>query len=193
VLVAEAQSGAIDFDRCRFAILDEYLGIGGDDRRSLEGWLRRELLGPLGIGPDRVIAFDALADASVEAERVERAIAAAGGIDLAILGLGPNGHLGFNEPGSRFDSRTRAIDLTPESIRSNAAYWGSEEAVPRAGFTLGLGTLHAARRLVLLVSGERKHDILARTLAGPVGPQLPATLLRLHPSATIVADRAALG
>jgi len=192
VLVAEARSGTLDFGRCRFATLDEYRGIVPGDRRSLQGWLRRELLGPLGIGEERFIAFDALADATMEAERVERAIAAAGGIDLAVLGLGPNGHLGFNEPGSLFDSRTRGIRLTPESIRSNAAYWGSEEAVPRDGLTLGLGTLHAARRLVLLVSGERKREILARTLDGSVGPELPATLLRRHPCATVIADRAAL-
>ena len=121
-----------------------------------------------------------------------RPIAAWGGIDLAVVGLGPNGHLAFNEPGSAFDSRARRITLTPESIRSNAAYWGSEADVPRAGFTLGLGTLRDARQLVLIASGARKRDILARTLHGPIGEDVPATLLRVHPHATVIADRAAL-
>lgn len=192
-LVAAAREGAVDFGRCRFAILDEYAGIAPGDRRSLEGWLRRELLDAIGIDDAQVIAFDLSADPPIAAARVEAALAAAGGIDLAILGLGPNGHLGFNEPGSPFDSRARLIALTPESIRSNAAYWGSESDVPREGLTLGLGTLQSARRLVLIVSGARKRDILAATLEGPVGPHLPATLLRRHPDATVIADRAALG
>jgi glucosamine-6-phosphate deaminase len=192
-LVAAAPAGTVDFGNCRFAILDEYAGIAPNDRRSLEGWLRRELLDAIGIDERRTIAFDPSADPATAAAAVEAAIAAAGGIDLAILGLGPNGHLGFNEPGSPFDSPTRLIALTPESIRSNAAYWGSEADVPRAGLTLGLGTLQAARRLVLIVSGARKRDILAATLEGPVGTALPATLLRLHPDATVIADRAALG
>ena len=192
-LVAAAAGGTIDFGHCRFAILDEYAGIAPGDRRSLEGWLRRELLDALGIEAGRIIAFDHAADPAAAAARVEAAITAAGGIDLAILGLGPNGHLGFNEPGSAFDSRTRLDALTPESIRSNAAYWGSEDAVPRMGLTLGLGTLDDARRLALLVAGARKRDILAATLDGPVGPAVPATLLRRHGDATVIADRAALG
>lgn len=192
-LVAAAQTGTIDFGHCRFAVLDEYAGIAPGDRRSLEGWLRQELLDAIGIDDRRRIGFDPSADPATAASRVEAAIDAAGGIDLAILGLGPNGHLGFNEPGSPFDSRARLVALTPESIRSNAAYWGSEADVPRAGLTLGLGTLQAARRLVLLVSGARKRDILAATLEGPIGTQLPATLLRRHPDATVIADRAALG
>jgi glucosamine-6-phosphate deaminase len=192
-LVAAARTGAIDFGHCRFAILDEYAGIAPNDRRSLVGWLRRELLEAIGVDDRRIIAFDLSADPARAATRVEAAIAAAGGVDLAILGLGPNGHLGFNEPGSPFDSATRLIALTPESITSNAAYWGAEADVPREGLTLGLGTLNAARRLVLIVSGARKREILAATLEGPVGPQLPATLLRRHPDATVIADRAALG
>lgn len=193
MLVAAARTGAMDFSRCRFAVLDEYAGIAPGDRRSLEGWLRRELLDAIGIDERRTIAFDLSADPATAAGGVEGAIAAAGGIDLAVLGLGPNGHLGFNEPGSPFDSRARLITLTPESIRSNAAYWGSEADVPREGLTLGLGTLQSARRLVLIVSGARKRDILAATLEGPVGPHLPATLLRRHSDATVIADRAALG
>jgi glucosamine-6-phosphate deaminase len=191
-LAAGAATGAADFTRARFVTLDEYAGIGPADRRRLLLWLERELLDRIGADDDRIVAFDPTAEPLGESARVEAAIAAWGGIDLAVVGLGPNGHLAFNEPGSAFDSPTRRITLTPASIRSNAAYWGTEADVPREGFTLGLGTLRAARRLVLIASGTGKRDILARTLHGPIGEEVPATLLRVHPDATVIADRAAL-
>ncbi|MCB1500299.1 MAG: glucosamine-6-phosphate deaminase [Bauldia sp.] len=192
-LVAAAEAGDLDASCVRFVTLDDYRGIAADDPRRLLLWLRRALLDPLGVGEDRIVAFDPEGDPEAEPARIEAAIAEGGGIDLAIVGLGPNGHLGFNEPCSRFDSRARRIALTPESIRSNAAYWGSEDVVPREGFTLGLGTLMEARRLVLIASGARKRGILAAALDGPTGEAVPATLLRLHPEATVIADRAALG
>lgn len=187
-----AASGVVA-GRLRFATLDEYSGIACDDRRRLLSWLRRELFDPLGVGDDRIIGFRPDAEPAAEAARVEAEIADLGGIDLAIVGLGPNGHLGFNEPGSAFDSRSRQVNLTPETIRSNAAYWGSEAEVPRKGLTLGLGTLAEAHRLAMVVSGPAKIDILARTLEGPVGPAVPATLLRRHPDAIVLADRDAVG
>ncbi|MFL5258968.1 MAG: 6-phosphogluconolactonase [Hyphomicrobiales bacterium] len=183
--------GALDCGRMRVATLDEYAGLARDDRRRLTLWLERELLNPLEIGDDRVIAFDpAASDAEAECARVEREIA--DGIDLAIVGLGPNGHVGFNEPGSPFDSRARLVALAPESIRSNAAYWGSEAQVPPTALTLGLGTISQSRRLVLMASGRHKADVLAQVISGPIGPELPGTMLRLHSDATIVADREAL-
>ena len=191
-LVGAARSGKADFTSARFVTLDEYAGIGRDDRRRLLLWLRRELFDPIGIADEAVIALDPMAEPTAEAARVEAAITAAGGIDLAVVGLGPNGHIAFNEPGSRFDSRTRSIALTPESIRSNAAYWGSEDEVPRAGLTLGLGTLRESRRLVLIASGAAKAGILADVLDGDVSPRVPATMLRLHPDSLVIADRAAL-
>ncbi len=191
-LTGAVAAGTADFGRARFVTLDEYAGIGPADRRRLLLWLKRELLDGVGVADDRVVAFDPAAEPLAEAARVEAAVAAWGGIDLAVAGLGPNGHLAFNEPGSAFDSRARRITLTPESIRSNAAYWGTEADVPREGFTLGLGTLRDARQLVLIASGARKLDILSRTLEGPIGEAVPATLLRVHPHATVIADRAAL-
>lgn len=192
-LVAAHQRGDADFSLCRIAMLDEYVGIAPDDRRRLYLWIRRELLDPLALPARSVIAFDPMADPDLESRRVEAAIAALGGIDLAVLGLGPNGHLGMNEPGSPFGSRTRLVALAPESIRSNAAYWGSEAQVPRQGLTLGLGTLVSARSVLLLVSGAGKAAILERTRNGPVSAAIPATALRLHPACTVVADRPALG
>jgi glucosamine-6-phosphate deaminase len=192
-LVDAHRRGEANFSRLRFVILDEYTGIDPDDRRSLYQWLRQALLDQLGTSTSRVAAFDPSAvDLDVEAARIETVISDWGGIDLAIVGLGPNGHIGFNEPGSVPDSRARQIVLTQESIVSNARYWGSKADVPRFAFTLGIGTLIEARAIILMASGEAKAGILAKALEGPVGPDVPASLLRSHPDFTVLADRAAL-
>jgi glucosamine-6-phosphate deaminase len=180
------------FRNARFVTLDEYSGIDVDDRRRLLSWLHRELLGPAGIGSHQLIAFDPTADHEVECARIEDAITSWGGLDLAVLGLGPNGHLGFNEPGSSFESRTRKVALTQGSIESNAPYWGSQADVPRYGLTLGLATLREARCILLLASGAGKAEIVARLMNEPIGAALPATILRLCPHSIFLADRAAL-
>jgi len=178
--------------KARFVQLDEYLGIAADDRRLLSGWLDRAFLGPLGIGRERVVAFDACAESpDREAARVERSVRESG-IDLAILGLGPNGHLGFNEPGSAFDSITRWVSLSPGSIASNAVYWGGTSEVPARAFTLGLGTLATARATILLVSGAHKAGILRRVIEEEPSSAVPATCLRAFRNCTLIADRAAL-
>lgn len=191
-LIARGRAKRIDVSQVRFVVLDEYAGLEQGDRRSLTTWLKRELLVPLGIGDDRLLQFDPVGHARQECDRMEAAIAAWGGLDLALVGLGPNGHLGMNEPGTPFGEPCAHVELTPETIRSNAVYWGSETDVPRTGFTLGLGTLSKAQKFVLLVSGARKADILARVLASPATPELPATVIHRHSTATVIADSAAL-
>jgi glucosamine-6-phosphate deaminase len=121
----------------------------------------------------------------------ERAVEAAGGIDLAVLGLGPNGHLGFNEPPSDPRSPTRIVDLTEESVESNARYWGGRERVPRQALTAGMSVMLAARHILLVASGERKADILQRALQGPVTAAVPASYLQQAPHVTVIADHAA--
>jgi glucosamine-6-phosphate deaminase len=178
--------------RARPIQLDEYYGIAHDDWRSLAGWLYRDLLAPLGMRPEAMVRFDSSAeDGDREAARVESAVGSMG-IDIAILGLGPNGHIGMNEPGSDFASKTRLVTLTPETIHSNASYWGGEDKVPHLGLTLGLGTLARARHTMLLVSGARKAKMLAAVFDGPISPRIPATYLRTIPGTTVIADRAAL-
>lgn len=191
-LVAASKSDPGLFRRAYFVTLDEYAGIAHDDRRRLLNWLRREFLEPAGIHDRQLIAFDPLADPAAECPRIEKAIEARGGLDLAVLGLGPNGHLGFNEPGSSFASRTRMVPLAAESIISNAAYWGKEEDVPKHALTLGLGTLKQARLIILMVSGMGKADVLASLLSGPISECMPASLLRLCSTCNVIADRASL-
>lgn len=191
-LVAASKMDAGLFKRAYFVTLDEYAGIAHEDRRRLLNWLRREFLEPAGIHDRQLIAFDPLAIPATESVRIEKAIEALGGLDLAVLGLGPNGHLGFNEPGSSFASRTRMVPLAAESIASNAAYWGNEDDVPSNALTLGLGTLREAQSIILMVSGAGKADVLARLLCGPISESMPATLLRLCSASVVMADRASL-
>jgi glucosamine-6-phosphate deaminase len=191
-LVAASRTNPDLFRDAHFVTLDEYADIALDDRRRLLSWLRREFLQPAGIPDHKVVSFDPLADHRADCERIEAAIAALGGLDLAVLGLGPNGHLAFNEPGSSFDSRTHRVALAPESLLSNASYWGSPADVPAHGLTLGLGTIKQARQILLLVSGEGKADIVSRLLRQPVSETIPASLLLLCDHSIMIADDASL-
>jgi glucosamine-6-phosphate deaminase len=184
--------GLIDTSWLRVFQLDAYLGLTPDDRRSLFGWTRRSFIEPLGISEENVVRLAGDASDPWEACRAyDRAARQAGGFDISILGLGPNGHLGFNEPPSPPDASTRVVDLTPESIVSSARYWGNEEQVPRQALTCGMDLLLAARQTLLLVSGAHKHQILHRAVEGPLTPDVPASYLQSASNVTVLADRAA--
>jgi glucosamine-6-phosphate deaminase len=184
-------------DRLRVFQLDEYLDIGPDDPRSLYAWMARSFLDPLDIAEHNVVRFAPDGDAGGGAERTcsrySASLAQAGGYGLAILGLGPNGHLGFNEPPSDATSTTRAVTLTRESLVSNGRYWGSGTAVPERALTAGMDVLLAAHQILLLVSGAHKRQILAATMRGPVTDAVPASHLQGRPNVIVVADREAVG
>ncbi len=184
--------GELDALRVRAIQLDEYLDLPPGDARSLAGWMERSFTEPLGISRERAIRLEVAGDAEAGCRAFDAAVDAAGGIDLAVLGLGPNGHLGFNEPPSDVDAGTRVVALTPESIVSNASYWGEGNVPPRAA-TAGMRLIMQARRVLLIVTGERKRAILQRTLAEPPTPLVPASLLRLREGVTVICDRDAMG
>lgn len=191
-LAERRRRGEIDTTRMRAVQLDEYTGIGADDERAFFRWLERDVIGPLAIGADRVIGLRAdAADLEAECARYERAVRDAGGVDLAILGLGGNGHLGFNEPPSPADSPTRVVELTEESVAANARYWGDRSRVPRRAVTAGMRVILGARETILVATGEHKRAILHAALEGPIGPDVPASLLRTIPRVRVYADRAA--
>ena len=180
----------LDVSRIRVFQLDDYAGIAHDDRRSLFAWLVRGFVEPLGVEPEQVTRFDGAAtDLEVSCRRYEADVADAGGFDLAILGLGPNGHLGFNEPPSDRRAPTRPVELSTESVASNANYWGGEDQVPRRAVTAGMDLLLAARRIVLIVSGAHKRSILAQALDGPIEPSVPASYLQEHHDVVVLTDR----
>jgi len=184
--------GLLDTSRLRVFQLDAYLGLAPDDRRALFSWTRRSFIEPLGIAAANVVRLAGDAPDPWEACRAYDAAAReAGGFDISILGLGPNGHIGFNEPPSAPDASTRVVDLTPESIASNARYWGGEDQVPHQALTCGMDLLLAARRTLLLVSGAHKHQILRRVMEGPQTPDVPASYLQSASNVTVLADQAA--
>ena len=187
-------SGAFDSRKLRVFQLDAYLGLTADDPRSLNGWTQRVFLTPLNIDARHVVTLPGdSADPEATYRAYDKAVAEAGGFDLAILGLGPNGHLGFNEPPALATDATRVVNLTEKSIVSNAAYWGGRDQVPRQALTAGMHVLLAAKKKLLLVSGAHKHDILQKMLEGPITPEVPASYLRTSSNVTVLVDRAARG
>jgi glucosamine-6-phosphate deaminase len=191
--LAERRSrGLINTSQLRVFELDAYLGLLPNDRRSLFGWARRSFIEPLGIAETNIYRLGSDVSTAAEACRLyEAAVHEIGGFDISILGLGPNGHLGFNEPPSSSDAPTRIVDLTPESIQSNARYWGGEDQVPRQALTCGMDLLLRARQTLLVASGAHKHQILHRMIEGPQTPDVPASYLQSASNVTVLADRAA--
>ncbi len=191
-LAARYAAGGLDMSRLRVFQLDEYLGVPPGDPRSLYDWMVRSFVEPLGIPAENVVRLPWNAqDADAACRAYEQAVAAAGGFDLSILGLGPNGHLGFNEPPVDPQAPTRVVDLTPASLASNARYWGEGATVPHQAVTAGMDLLLVARQTLLVVSGAHKRDILHRTVAEPPTPEVPASYLQRAAQVTVLTDRAA--
>ena len=195
VLVARVARGEIDFSDVDIFCLDEYVGVNLDEPGSLTRWLWDALLHRIDVKPDQVHSLPSTADdLAAAAVAYEEAIAARGGLDLAVLGLGPNGHIGYNEPGSSADSRTRVITLTPESLSQASDYWDGSVPIPGKAMTMGVGTLLEANRIVLLVIGDAKAEMLRRTLEEPMSADVPASWLRLAGSRLeVIADEEAAG
>ncbi len=182
-------SGRALLEQAEVVLLDEYVGVAPTDPASFRHQLLATLAGPAGIPPARVHSLDGLAsDPEAECRRFEELIVGLGGVDVQLLGLGRNGHIAFNEPGSAFDSRTRMVELTASTRAANAAAFGQTGAVPPRALTQGLGTILAARTAILLATGSTKAPALAAMVEGPISVAVPATALRLHPDATVVCD-----
>ncbi|QMW24432.1 6-phosphogluconolactonase [Sandaracinobacteroides saxicola] len=193
-LAAMQRRGEVNCRRLHVFQLDAYLDVADDDPRSLYGWMKRSFLDPLEIPDERVFRMDrGNADPQRNCDAHAALVRARGGYDIAVLGLGPNGHLAFNEPPSMRDAPTRVVPLSEESIVSNARYWGGRDRVPPLSVTAGMDLLLAAKTLMLLVSGEGKREILRRTMAGPVTPMVPSSYIRETARSLVLADKAALG
>jgi glucosamine-6-phosphate deaminase len=191
-LAARVGSGAVDASGARVAQLDEYVGLPAEHPESYRSVLRREVLEPLGLGMDAFMGPDGTAaDVQTACEAYDKALAAAGGVDLQLLGIGTDGHIGFNEPCSSLASRTRIKTLTRQTRQDNARFFDSPEEVPHHVITQGIGTILEARHLVLLATGEAKAEAVALAVEGPLAAVVPASALQLHPHATVVVDEAA--
>jgi glucosamine-6-phosphate deaminase len=192
-LLAQQVREGLDTSGLRIFQLDEYVGVSGSDPRSLYGWMYRTFLEPLHILPWRVTRLRGdVPDLQRSCDEYEAAVKAAGGIGLAILGLGLDGHLGYNEPPSLPDAPTRVVTLRPESKSAAATYWPPGAVTPDQGITAGMDIILRAQAILLLVTGAAKRSILREVLDGPIGPDVPASYLREVNGATVVADREAI-
>lgn len=192
-LVRRHREDGLSFATTHAFMLDEYVGLPDGHPEMYRTVIHRDFVARVDLDPARFHALDGLAaDLDVESERFEAEIAAAGGIDLQILGIGTDGHIAFNEPGSPFHSRTRVERLTEQTRRDNARFFGGDiDAVPRKCLTQGLGTIMSARRVVLIARGEAKAHAVRQLVEGPVSTQWPASVLQRHPNVTVLVDEAA--
>ncbi len=182
----------LDVSRVRGFALDEYVGLDPAHPESYRSVIAREVVEPLGLDPARIRVPDgALEGIAHHGEEYEAAIAEVGGVDLQILGIGTDGHIGFNEPGSSFASRTRVKTLTQQTREDNARFFDSIDDVPMHCITQGLGTILEARHLVLLAFGAGKAEAVAGAVEGPVTASLPGSAIQLHAHVTVVIDEAA--
>lgn len=179
-------------DHATVVLLDEYVGLGPADPRSFRYEVQRAFTDPMNLDSSRLLTLDGMtSDAASTCLEFEQTIRALGGIDLQLLGLGRNGHIGFNEPGSSHSSRTRLVDLAPTTRAANAQTFGSPEAVPRQALTQGIGTILEARQIMLLATGSHKATAVAASFAGPITTAVPASALQTHGDVTVLLDEAA--
>lgn len=190
--IEQYRSGQISFKNVVSFNLDEYCGVPPEDPQSYHYFMQENLFKHIDILPQNThIPRTDCADLPASAESYELAIAQAGGIDLQILGIGSEGHIGFNELGSSLSSATRVKTLTSKTRNDNARFFASMEQVPKMAITMGLGTIMNARAILLLATGNHKADTIRDTVEGPVTAMVPASILQFHPNATLVIDRAA--
>ena len=189
------ERGGVNFGSATTFNLDEFDGIAANHPGSFRRFMEEHLFGRINIDPQRVHFLDGVApDLDAECARYEQAIAAAGGIDLQIVGLGANGHIGFNEPGDELVARTHRVALHEVTRRENAALFGGDPAtVPREALSMGMGTILRAACIVLIATGERKARCVERMVRGPLTTRLPASFLQTHRHVEVYLDRGAAG
>lgn len=192
-LIKKYNNGDLDFSAVKSANLDEYKGLTKDHDQSYYYFMNDNLFKHVNIDPANTNIPNGMEpDADAECARYEKVIAELGGVDLQLLGLGHNGHIGFNEPADSFDKITHCVDLTESTLEANKRFFASIDDVPKQAYTMGIGTIMKAKKVLLIVSGADKADILAKSLFGPVTPEVPASILQFHNDVIVVADEAAL-
>lgn len=191
-LIEWYQKGLVDFSKVTSVNLDEYKGLSPDNDQSYRYFMNTNLFNHVNIDKEKTYVPNGLEPDSQKAcDQYNAIIERAGGIDLQLLGLGHNGHIGFNEPADHFPAVTHCVDLTESTIEANKRFFASEADVPRQAYTMGIQNIMSARRILVIVSGADKAGILKKVVNGPITPQVPASVLQLHGDVTIVADEAA--
>ena len=192
-LIEWYNKGDLDFSHVTSINLDEYKGLSPENDQSYRYFMDTNLFNHVNIDKAHTFVPNGL---EVNSEKActdyNHTIATSGGIDLQLLGLGHNGHIGFNEPGAAFERETHCVDLTESTIEANKRFFSSEEEVPRQAYTMGIKYIMQAKKILVIVSGADKAQILEKVLHGPITPEVPASILQLHNDVTIVADESAL-
>ena len=186
------REGTLNFENVKSFNLDEYLGVGSSNDQSYSYFMMENLFNKINIDKANVKLLDGLTESPEnECKLFEELIKLAGGIDIQLLGIGINGHIGFNEPDSQFSMATHLVRLAETTLNANSRFFKSVEEVPQFALTMGIGTIMKARKILVLASGEEKADIIRELVFGDIKPQTPASVLRFHSSVTIITDRAA--
>lgn len=192
-LIQWCREGDLSFKEVRSVNLDEYYGLAPDHDQSYRYFMQTNLFDHVDIVPENTNVPSGLAaDPAAECARYEQLVAELGYADLQLLGMGRNGHIGFNEPCDNFPVATHLVDLTQSTIEANARFFASADDVPRQALTMGIGTIMRARKILVVVNGADKADAVWKAFAGPVAPEVPASILQLHPDVTVVGDESAL-
>ena len=192
-LVSWYNKGDLDFSQVKSVNLDEYVGLSPDHDQSYRYFMQKNLFDHVNIDPANTNVPDGLAaDPDEACRRYNQIIRDLGGIDIQVLGMGHNGHIGFNEPDDAFELETHVVDLQESTIEANARFFASKDEVPRRAITMGIKNIMQARQILVLVSGEGKADIVKAAFTGPVTPRVPASILQLHHNVALVGDKAAL-
>ena len=191
-MIKRYEEGDLDFSQVKSVNLDEYKGISRENDQSYYYFMNDNFFNHINIDKANTNVPNGMKpDAEEECARYEELIKSLGGVDLQLLGLGHNGHIGFNEPAEQFDKVTHCVDLQESTIEANKRFFASADDVPKQAYTMGIGTIMSAKKIVVVVSGEDKADIVNKAFFGPVTPSVPASILQMHPDVTVVCDAAA--
>ena len=192
-LVEKYEQGDLDFSQVTTVNLDEYKGLPRENDQSYYYFMHDNLFDHVNVKPENTHLPDGTKeDSDEECARYEELIRTLGGQDLQLLGLGHNGHIGFNEPDAIFEKATHCVDLQESTIEANKRFFASADDVPKQAYTMGIGTIMQAKKILVVVSGEDKADTVAKAFFGPVTPEVPASILQFHKDVILVADEAAL-
>ncbi len=192
-LIEWYKKGDLDFSKVSSINLDEYKGLDPENDQSYRYFMNTNFFNHVNIDKTNTFVPNGLEpDSDKACKEYDEIIEKSGGVDLQLLGLGHNGHIGFNEPSDVFPCGTHCVDLTPSTIDANKRFFASEADVPRQAYTMGIRSIMLAKKIVVVISGEDKSEILKKVVCGPITPEVPASVLQLHPDVVIVADEAAL-
>lgn len=190
-LIEWYKNGDLDFSQVSSVNLDEYKGLSGDNDQSYRYFMNTNLFDHINIDKARTNVPNGLAeDAELACKEYNEIIRSMGGVDMQLLGIGGNGHIGFNEPSDVFEKETHIVDLTESTISANARFFKSMDEVPKQAITMGIKNIMDAKKILLVATGEGKADALYKSLFGPITPQVPASILQLHSDVVVVADEA---